>query len=76
MTDSIDSHIESKMSESDWSKTVIAQNIGAQGNVDTKVILYGKSKMRTVQELLKMKLGRIIQKISINMIRLLICQLH
>jgi len=42
MTDSIDSHIDSKMSESDRSETAIPENIGEQGNVDTEVILDGK----------------------------------
>ncbi|KAA0042376.1 Cysteine-rich RLK (RECEPTOR-like protein kinase) 8 [Cucumis melo var. makuwa] len=42
MTDSNDSHIDSKMSESDRSKTAIPENIGEQGHVDTKVIPDGK----------------------------------
>ena len=43
MTNSIDSHIESKMSESDKSETTISKNIGEQGSVDTEVIPDGKS---------------------------------
>ena len=37
MTNSIDSHIDSKMSESDRPETVIPENIGEQGNVDIEV---------------------------------------
>ncbi|TYK06339.1 reverse transcriptase [Cucumis melo var. makuwa] len=42
MTDSIDSHIDSKMNESDKSETIIPENIDEQGNVNTEVILDGK----------------------------------
>ncbi|TYK05024.1 Cysteine-rich RLK (receptor-like protein kinase) 8 [Cucumis melo var. makuwa] len=39
MTDSLDSHIDSKMIENDKSKTAILENIGEQGNVDLPIAL-------------------------------------
>ena len=42
MTGSIDSHIDSKMSESDRSDPSIFENIGVQGNIDNEVILDAK----------------------------------
>ena len=42
MTDSIDSHIDSKMIESDRSEIAILENIGEQGSVETEVVSNGK----------------------------------
>ena len=79
MTNSIDSHIDSTMSESDRPEIIILENIGEQGNVDTEVILDERvvmMKMRSMQKLLKMKLRMIVQKISVILIPLLIYLLH
>lgn len=41
MTSSIDSHIDSKISENDRSETTILETEGEQGKVDTEVTLDG-----------------------------------